>query len=161
MLSVSIEKNHNLFSLNFVKIPCKMVYHSSFQKTRICHYGMNLHPSPSMSFLTENHGSSKESYILLFFSLQDGFIDVGDGCWRPNVLMTRLGCWLPIQDTITKKVANIPAVMILPPTSQISHHHTVTNRMMSTISLSPLRLFQKLVKILNDGFSVFSKDLQH
>ena len=22
-----------------------------------------------------------------------GYIDVGDGCWRPNVLVTRFGCW--------------------------------------------------------------------
>ena len=31
--------------------------------------------------------------ILLEFA---GYIDVGDGCWRPNVLVTDLGCWLPI-----------------------------------------------------------------
>ena len=22
-----------------------------------------------------------------------GYIDVGDGCWRPNVLVTSLRCW--------------------------------------------------------------------
>ena len=22
-----------------------------------------------------------------------GYIDVGDGCWIPNVLVTRFGCW--------------------------------------------------------------------
>ena len=22
-----------------------------------------------------------------------GYIDVGDGCWKPNVLVTRFGCW--------------------------------------------------------------------
>ena len=27
-----------------------------------------------------------------------GYIDVGDGCWRPNVLVTSLRCWWPIQD---------------------------------------------------------------
>ena len=27
-----------------------------------------------------------------------GYIDVGDGCWRPNVLVTRFRCWWPIQD---------------------------------------------------------------
>ena len=27
-----------------------------------------------------------------------GYIDVGDGCWRPNVLVTSLRCWCPIQD---------------------------------------------------------------
>ena len=23
----------------------------------------------------------------------DGYIDVGDGCWRPNVLVTKFGRW--------------------------------------------------------------------
>ena len=27
-----------------------------------------------------------------------GYIDVGDGCWRPNVLMTNLRISWPIQD---------------------------------------------------------------
>ena len=73
-----------------------------------------------------------------------GHIDVGDGCWRPNVLVPSLRCWWSIQDVgdrhiekttnITKKVANI---MILSPTSEISHHHKVTNITMSPTSLSP------------------------
>ena len=25
--------------------------------------------------------------------IQNGYIDVADGCWRPNVLVTRFGCW--------------------------------------------------------------------
>ena len=64
--------------------------------------------------------------------------DVGDQmCWwqvwdvgdRFRMLVTDSGCWWPIWyieiiTNITKKVANI---MILPPTSQISHHHKVTN----------------------------------
>ena len=29
---------------------------------------------------------------------QTGYIDVGDGCWRPNVLVTSLRWWWPIQD---------------------------------------------------------------
>ena len=29
-------------------------------------------------------------------SAQSGDIDVGDGCWRQNVLMTSLRCWWPI-----------------------------------------------------------------
>ena len=29
---------------------------------------------------------------------QYGYIDVGDGCWRPNVLVTSLRCWWPLQD---------------------------------------------------------------
>ena len=24
---------------------------------------------------------------------KNGYIDVGDGCWRPNVLVTSLRCW--------------------------------------------------------------------
>ena len=27
-----------------------------------------------------------------------GYIDVGDGCWRTNVLVTRFGCWWPISN---------------------------------------------------------------
>ena len=27
-----------------------------------------------------------------------GYIDVGDGCWRRNVLVTTVRCWFPIQD---------------------------------------------------------------
>ena len=67
------------------------------------------------------------------------YINVGDGCWRPNVLVSSLRCWWPIQyimkiTIITKQVANI---MILPPTSENSHHHKVTNITMSPTSLSP------------------------
>jgi len=66
-----------------------------------------------------------------------GYIDVGDGYWIPNVLVKSLRCWWPIQYiekiiNILKKVANR---MILPPTSQISHQHKVTNIMMSPTSL--------------------------
>jgi len=31
------------------------------------------------------------------FKITLGYIDVGDGCWRPNMLMTSLRCCLPIQ----------------------------------------------------------------
>ena len=46
-------------------------------------------------------------------------------CWRPNVLVTNLTWWWPIQyiekiTNITKKVAN---VIIQPSTFEISHHH--------------------------------------
>ena len=81
-----------------------------------------------------------------------GYIDVGDGCWRPNVLVTSLRCWWPIQDVgdrfrmlVTdlmhwenhqhnEKVTNI---IVLPPTSEISHHHKVIKITMSPTSLSP------------------------
>ena len=35
---------------------------------------------------------------LKFFLSQTlrGYIDVGDGCWRRNVLVTAVGCWRPI-----------------------------------------------------------------
>ena len=73
-----------------------------------------------------------------------GYIDVGDGCWRPNVLVASLRCWWPIQDVgdrfntlrkspTTKKVANIT---ILSPTSWIGHHHKTTNVTLLSTSLS-------------------------
>ena len=31
--------------------------------------------------------------ISVNISIFDEYIDVGDGCWIPNVLMTRFGCW--------------------------------------------------------------------
>ena len=92
-------------------------------------------------------------------SVNNGYIDVGDGCWRPNVsicwwlydggrfqmLVTDSGCSWPIKyiekiTNITKKVANI---MILPPTSDISHHHKVINISMSPTSLFPLIIWFK------------------
>ena len=77
-----------------------------------------------------------------------GNIDVGDGCWRPKVLVTSLRCWWPTYNiekvtNITKNVANI---MILPPTSQISHHHKVTNITRSPTSLSPSRYLTSYFK---------------
>jgi len=36
----------------------------------------------------------ENGYIRSFF----GYIDVGDGCWRPNVLVTSLRCWWSIQN---------------------------------------------------------------
>ena len=38
-----------------------------------------------------------------------GYIDVGDGCWRPNVLMTRFGCWWQVTS----------------PTSRVRHQHQI------------------------------------
>ena len=62
---------------------------------------------------------------------------VGD---KFEMLVTDSGYWWPIWSigkitNITKKVTNI---MILPPTSEISHHHKVTNITMSPTSLSPV-----------------------
>ena len=56
-----------------------------------------------------------------------------------EMLVTDSGCWWPIQSirkiaNITKKVANIT---ILPPLSQMGHHHKVTSIPMSPTSLSP------------------------
>ena len=48
---------------------------------------------------------------------------------------------------VTKKVVNI---MILPPTSQISHHHKVTNITMSPTSLFPNYFVQTLKLIVNN-----------
>ena len=55
----------------------------------------------------------------MYFSLFKGFIDVGD---KFEILVTDSGCWRPIK--YIEKIANI---MILPPTSEISHHRKVTN----------------------------------
>ena len=38
-----------------------------------------------------------------------GYIDVGDGCWRPNVLVTIFWCWQ----------------QVTPPISNISHRHRI------------------------------------
>ena len=74
---------------------------------------------------------------------------VGD---KFEMLVTDSGCWWPIKyikkiTNITKKVANI---MILPPTSEISHHHKVTNITMSPTSLSPFCIFH-LVNLWKDN----------
>ena len=60
---------------------------------------------------------------------------VGD---RFEMLVTDSGFWWPIgyiekATNITKNIVNI---MILPPTSQIGHHHKITNIKMSPTSLS-------------------------
>ena len=73
------------------------------------------------------------------YTVNIGDIDVGDGCWRQNVLVTSLRFWWQIKyidkiTNITKKVTNI---MILPSKSKIGHHHLVTNITMSSTSLSP------------------------
>ena len=38
---------------------------------------------------------NKSAFPMIKFK---GYIDVGDGCWRPNVLVTSLRCWWPIQN---------------------------------------------------------------
>ena len=83
-------------------------------------------------------GAPPTSFFLglkMFRANHVSYIEVGDGCWRPNVLVTSLRCWWPIWyigkiTNITTKVANI---MILPPTSQIGRRHTVTNLTMSSL----------------------------
>jgi len=79
--------------------------------------------------------------LLLLEDIKTGDIDVGDRCWRSNVLVTSLRCCLPIYyiekvTNISKKVDNI---MILSQTSQISHLHKVTNITMSPKSLSSIQ----------------------
>ena len=34
----------------------------------------------------------------LFWNLKKDYIDVGNGCWRTNLLVTSLGCWWPNHD---------------------------------------------------------------
>ena len=40
----------------------------------------------------------KDKLIIISFAAYacKGYIHVGHGCWRPNVLVTRLRCWWPI-----------------------------------------------------------------
>ena len=69
---------------------------------------------------------------------------VGD---KFEMLVIDSGCFWPIWHigkitNITKQVADI---MILPPASQISHHHKVTNIAMSPTSLSPSCLVGKIM----------------
>ena len=64
-----------------------------------------------------------------------GHIDVGDRCWKPNVLVTNLRCWWPILTLIVSKI------MIFSSTSWTFYHYEVTNITMSPTSLPS---FQKL-----------------
>ena len=56
------------------------------------------------TFVLEESFSFIWAYILLLTDCWwrmsitdvDGYIDVGDGCWRPNELVTSLRCWWPI-----------------------------------------------------------------
>jgi len=88
-----------------------------------------------------------------------GYIDVGDGCWRPNVLVTSLRCWWLIQvtdlihwenhqhngksrqhnDSITNISNRLP--------SSSHQHNDVTNITMSPTSLSPnINVTEKILK---------------
>ena len=49
------------------------------------------------SVSNESSPTSMQRFILIGSS-NKGDIDIGDGCWRPNVLVTSLRCWWPIQD---------------------------------------------------------------
>jgi len=76
-----------------------------------------------------------------------------------EILVTDSECWWPIWyidkiNDITKKVANI---MILPPTSEISHHHKVTNITMSPTALKPRRLHRCWWRTLETIFTVIIK----
>ena len=31
--------------------------------------------------------------VKLLIAIIFGYIDVGDGCWRPNLMVTRFRCW--------------------------------------------------------------------
>ena len=61
-----------------------------------------------------------------------GYIDVGDGCWRPNVLMTRFGCWQ----------------QVTPPISNISHRHRILAYYDDGDRCKSLRIWLKLDKIV-------------
>ena len=54
-----------------------------------------------MSNSSNIHRSTIVLLLNIAYSMREtvwGFIDVGNGWWRPNVLMTSLRCWWPIQD---------------------------------------------------------------
>ena len=56
---------------------------------------------PSFTLKTNSCFSGTRSFLRfknLKISKDSGYIDVSDGCSRPNVLVTSLWCWWPIQD---------------------------------------------------------------
>ena len=79
--------------------------------------------------------TEKKVFKMMLIGNSQGHIDVGDGCWRPNVLVTSLRCWLPIQDVGDRFNTKVINMIILPPRSEIGHHHKVTNITMSPTSL--------------------------
>ena len=102
------------------------------------------HHELSKSFLKRPRDINSKIFIFVNGGFQTWFgnIDVGDRMLecvveKFEMLVTDSVCWWPIWyiekiTNITKKVANL---MILLPTSQISHYHKVTN-----ITMSPLDL---------------------
>ena len=71
-----------------------------------------------------------------------------------EMLVTDSRCWWPIYyiekiTNITEKFANI---MILPPTSEISHHHKVTNITVSPTSLSPPKSYPHLIELIDEWY---------
>ena len=52
----------------------------------------------------------KNKLFLWVFPLFSGYIDVGDRCWRPNVLVTRFGCCRQVTS----------------PTSKVRHQHQIS-----------------------------------
>ena len=124
----------------------------SFKKNRFWHWKNLLYKSVKcynecvdMIFLDQD--------FLICNTVRVHFRVHGDKKWVTSMLVTNVGdpmCWWQVLDvgdrfntlrkspSLRKKVASI---MILPPTSQISHHHKVTNIPMSPTSLSPLPLF--------------------
>ena len=67
--------------------------------------------------------------------LFDGYIDVGDRYWRPDMLVTCLRRWWPIY-----YIAKISNIMTLLPTLSNCHHHKMTNIPLSPTLLSEVRL---------------------
>ena len=103
---------------------------------------------------------SKTQYVLYFIAYEssqrcwqtlcfNGYIAVGDGCWRRNVLVTTLRCWWPfwsflppastIFDTSDGHQDSKDVIMIeiQTPTSKNCHQLQVTNIMMLPTPLSP------------------------
>ena len=42
--------------------------------------------------IAEEYAEIQERKMILG-EIENGYIDVGDGCWRPNMLVTSLRCW--------------------------------------------------------------------
>ena len=72
---------------------------------------------------------------------------VGD---KFEILVTDSGYWGPISyiEKITNITTKVAHIIVLPPTSEISHHPKVTNITMSPTSLSPIFRLSKSYRIV-------------
>ena len=111
-------------------------------------------PAVKYSLIDETCRFNHAKFLLWFVKeFIEGYIDVGDGCRRRNVLATTLRyCWRYWAFARNHHWKIVTNIEILSPTLKNCHYHKVINIHLSSTSMWPLLNCNKISTAVNNWF---------